>query len=171
VDCGDLRRLTPLSRCFGFDRGKPVDRYYIENFLASRAGDVRGRVLEIADKMFLHCRIYVTDLVLDRYRQHDGSCCAQAERNKDYNPEGGSPAQKRFLLWLERYLSAQRVRDPVVSKALREALWPYRHPFLQRVRAWCRDPRGAAGRLWRRWWFRQASSRKSGSSSPAEARR
>jgi glycosyltransferase involved in cell wall biosynthesis len=118
-------------------------------------------------KMFLHCRIYVTDLVLDRYRQHDGSCCAQAEKNKEYNPEGSSPAQKRFLQWLETYVSAQKFRDPVVSKALREALRPYRHPFLQRVRAWSRDPRGAAQRFWRRWRSREALGPKSGASSPA----
>jgi SAM-dependent methyltransferase len=46
---GDLRRLTPFSRRFGFDRGLPVDRYYIERFLAVHAHDVRGRVLEIKD--------------------------------------------------------------------------------------------------------------------------
>ena len=46
---GDLRRLTPFSRRFGFDRGLPVDRYYIERFLAVHAHDVRGRVLEVKD--------------------------------------------------------------------------------------------------------------------------
>jgi SAM-dependent methyltransferase len=42
-----LRRLEPISSTFGFDRGQPIDRYYIENFLASQAADIRGRVLEI----------------------------------------------------------------------------------------------------------------------------
>ena len=46
---GDLRRVTPFSRRFGFDRGLPVDRYYIERFLVAHAHDVRGRVLEIKD--------------------------------------------------------------------------------------------------------------------------
>lgn len=45
----ELRRLTPYSRSFGFDRGKPVDRFYIEDFLARFASDVRGDVLEIGD--------------------------------------------------------------------------------------------------------------------------
>lgn len=49
---GDLRRLTPVSRVFGFDRGTPVDRYYIENFLARNAGDVRGRVLEVGENTY-----------------------------------------------------------------------------------------------------------------------
>lgn len=34
------------------DRGRPIDRYYIENFLAENAGDVRGCVLEIGDNTY-----------------------------------------------------------------------------------------------------------------------
>lgn len=44
-----LPGLEPTSRLFGFDRGQPIDRYYIENFLNTHCQDVRGRVLEIAD--------------------------------------------------------------------------------------------------------------------------
>ena len=46
---GDLRRVTPISRNWGYDRGQPIDRYYIENFLGAQATDIRGRVLEIGD--------------------------------------------------------------------------------------------------------------------------
>jgi SAM-dependent methyltransferase len=49
---GDLRRLRPIGRNFGFNRGRPVDRYYIENFLARQAEDIRGRVLEIANASY-----------------------------------------------------------------------------------------------------------------------
>jgi SAM-dependent methyltransferase len=49
---GDLRRTTPFSRAFGFDRGQPVDRYYIEQFLTRHATDVRGRVLEVGDAAY-----------------------------------------------------------------------------------------------------------------------
>ncbi|MBE9188813.1 glycosyltransferase [Gloeocapsopsis crepidinum LEGE 06123] len=52
VRFGNLRRITPISREFGFDRGLPVDRYYIENFLASHANDIQGRVLEIGDNFY-----------------------------------------------------------------------------------------------------------------------
>jgi SAM-dependent methyltransferase len=38
---------APLSTEWGFDRGTPIDRYYIERFLARHAGDIRGRVLEV----------------------------------------------------------------------------------------------------------------------------
>ena len=47
-----LSRLEPVSRTFGFDRGKPVDRWYIERFLAAHADDVRGRVLEVAETTY-----------------------------------------------------------------------------------------------------------------------
>lgn len=46
---GNLRRTTPLSANYGVDRGLPVDRFYIEGFLARNAEDVRGRVLEVHD--------------------------------------------------------------------------------------------------------------------------
>jgi SAM-dependent methyltransferase len=42
-----LRRLRPISDHWGFDRGQPVDRYYIDEFMASHRADVRGRVLEV----------------------------------------------------------------------------------------------------------------------------
>jgi SAM-dependent methyltransferase len=42
----------PVSRVFGADRGKPIDRWYIERFLAAHAGDVRGRVLEVAERTY-----------------------------------------------------------------------------------------------------------------------
>lgn len=49
---GDLRRVTPISRHFGYDRGGPADRYYIENFLKQNAADIKGRVLEIKDDTY-----------------------------------------------------------------------------------------------------------------------
>lgn len=42
-----LAGIIPVSRTFGFDRGQPIDRYYIENFLAKNSHDIRGQVLEI----------------------------------------------------------------------------------------------------------------------------
>ncbi len=44
---GDLRRLKPVSSVFGFDRGRPIDRHYMEQFLTQHASDVQGRVLEV----------------------------------------------------------------------------------------------------------------------------
>lgn len=52
VRFGSLRRVTPISREYGFDRGRPIDRYYIEGFLSRHAADVRGRVLEIKEDTY-----------------------------------------------------------------------------------------------------------------------
>ena len=52
VRFGDFRRLTPFSREFGFDRGTPVDRFYIEWFLSCSEADICGRVLEIGDNSY-----------------------------------------------------------------------------------------------------------------------
>lgn len=43
----NLRQVRPVSNRYGMDRGQPIDRYYIENFLAEHSGDIRGRALEI----------------------------------------------------------------------------------------------------------------------------
>ncbi len=49
VEFGRLTALEPASRSFGLDRGTPVNRWYIERFLAGQAGLVRGAVLEVGD--------------------------------------------------------------------------------------------------------------------------
>jgi glycosyltransferase involved in cell wall biosynthesis/SAM-dependent methyltransferase len=49
VDLGDLRRRRPVSRSLGYDRGTPVDRYYLERVLASHSSDITGRVLDVGD--------------------------------------------------------------------------------------------------------------------------
>jgi SAM-dependent methyltransferase len=49
---GQLRRVTPIARDFGYGRGGPVDRYYIEAFLDRHRADVRGRTLEIGDNAY-----------------------------------------------------------------------------------------------------------------------
>jgi hypothetical protein len=42
----------PVSRLFGADRGRPIDRWYIERFLERHRDDVRGRVLEVAETTY-----------------------------------------------------------------------------------------------------------------------
>jgi SAM-dependent methyltransferase len=41
-----------LSDGFGFDRGTPIDRYYIESFLEENRAAIRGRVLEVKDSKY-----------------------------------------------------------------------------------------------------------------------
>jgi len=55
-DWGDLRRTDPVSRDWGYDRGTPIDRRYIEDFLFAHSSDIRGSVLEIQeDEYTLTC--------------------------------------------------------------------------------------------------------------------
>jgi SAM-dependent methyltransferase len=46
---GGDNRATPIARDWGFSRGTPVDRYYINAFLESCAADVRGNVLDVQE--------------------------------------------------------------------------------------------------------------------------
>ena len=46
---GDFSRESPLSDVWGIDRGRPVDRYFIESFLGEHTEDVHGHVLEVKD--------------------------------------------------------------------------------------------------------------------------
>lgn len=49
---GTLRRTAPLSEGWGYDRGAPIDRYYIDQFLGAHCTAIRGRVLEIKDSTY-----------------------------------------------------------------------------------------------------------------------
>jgi SAM-dependent methyltransferase len=44
--------MTPVDPHWGFNRGVPIDRTYIETFLASHSSDVTGRVLEVASPRY-----------------------------------------------------------------------------------------------------------------------
>lgn len=48
----DLMINRPVSTCFGVDRGTPIDRYYIEKFLAAHAALIHGRILEVGDDTY-----------------------------------------------------------------------------------------------------------------------
>lgn len=52
VELGDFNRVRPISSVFGLDRGEPIDRYYIERFLAGHREAIAGHCLEIADRTY-----------------------------------------------------------------------------------------------------------------------
>lgn len=60
-------RTQPISRVFGFDRGQPIDRYYIEKFLALHAHRIAGRILEVGDRTYTRrfgdARVVVSDVL------------------------------------------------------------------------------------------------------------
>jgi SAM-dependent methyltransferase len=50
-----MRRLKPVSRHFGFDRGDPIDRHYIDQFMrrhGAAPGVIRGTVLEVSEPLY-----------------------------------------------------------------------------------------------------------------------
>lgn len=61
VRWGSLRRTVPISEYFGFDRGTPIDRHYIEAFLAREAATIRGEVLEVLNSTYA-CRFGGADV-------------------------------------------------------------------------------------------------------------
>lgn len=48
------RRLGPLSPFYGFDRGSPIDRHYIERFLLQNRESIRGACLEVKSDAYTH---------------------------------------------------------------------------------------------------------------------
>jgi SAM-dependent methyltransferase len=66
VQWGDLRRLEPISPQWGYDRGHPIDRYYVDDFLARRKSDIRGHVLEVGDSTYtdrFRCDVVKSDVL------------------------------------------------------------------------------------------------------------
>ena len=47
-----LRSTVPVSSVFGLDRGKPIDRYYIEKFLHQNSPSIKGVVMEIGEDVY-----------------------------------------------------------------------------------------------------------------------
>ena len=74
LEQGVLRRTRPVSPSYGFDRGTPVDRLFIERFLEAHRADLRGRVLEVQDRLYTDRyghdleRVDVLDVVPDNPR-------------------------------------------------------------------------------------------------------
>jgi hypothetical protein len=52
VRWGNLRRTTPLSSTFGFERGTPIDRHYLHRFLDRHRHLITGDVLEVQNDAY-----------------------------------------------------------------------------------------------------------------------
>lgn len=52
LDWYDLRSIKPIARKFGFYRGKPIDRYYIERFLLKNRHYIQGKMLEVSNDVY-----------------------------------------------------------------------------------------------------------------------
>jgi glycosyltransferase involved in cell wall biosynthesis len=45
--------MKPLSEAWGFDRGLPLHRYYVDNFLQEFSADIRGHCLEFQENSYI----------------------------------------------------------------------------------------------------------------------
>ncbi len=48
-----IMQVEPISTKYGFDRGTPIDRYYIENFIKANKDLIKGVCLEITDTAYI----------------------------------------------------------------------------------------------------------------------
>lgn len=74
-------------------------------------------------KVCLRFPVYVSGACWDRYRQHQSSTMAFAQRTGHL-----IAARQAFLRWLQGYLLEQGEKDPEVWKALQRELWRIDHP-------------------------------------------
>jgi SAM-dependent methyltransferase len=49
---GNLRRTRPFSTAYGFERGTPIDRYYLHRFLDAHRALIAGDVLEVQSSTY-----------------------------------------------------------------------------------------------------------------------
>jgi hypothetical protein len=100
VRWGNLRRLRPFSDRYGYDRGTPVDRYYIERFLGEHAHRVRGNVLEVKDASYTRrFGVGAHPVVVDIDRRN-----RDADLHADLNVPGSLPAASFDCLILTQVL-------------------------------------------------------------------
>jgi glycosyltransferase involved in cell wall biosynthesis len=85
-------------------------------------------------KVCLEVPVLVDGEPYSKYRQHPDSLCAEMKETGQY-----PLARLTYLNWLEKYILQKQVRNEEVWKALRQELWPYRHPILQRISKHARD--------------------------------
>jgi SAM-dependent methyltransferase len=84
---GDFASVRPACPDFGYRRGLPIDRYYVEAFLAKRSGDIRGRALEIGDASY--CRRFGKVALQDVL--HVNACARETTITGDLSRPGVLP--------------------------------------------------------------------------------
>jgi glycosyltransferase involved in cell wall biosynthesis len=82
-------------------------------------------------KMYLSTPIYVSSSCWSRYRQHERSCCHVTKAAGQWEN-----SRSDFLYWCEGYFQTHTI-DAQVRAALHKAMWPYRHPLLDRAKRGC----------------------------------
>lgn len=82
--------LEPLSDRFGFDRGTPLDRRYIDVFLSERRERIRGSVLEVEDNAYTMTfgagRVVTSTVVMSRPKMSRAQSSGSARREQAASP-------------------------------------------------------------------------------------
>jgi SAM-dependent methyltransferase len=143
IDWGDVARRAPFSSVYGWDRGLPVDRFYIDAFMAQNQHLVTGSVLEVRSP--LYARRYgapeeITVLDIDRENR-------EATLVADLNVPDSLPASAFDCVILTQTL--QYTRPAVALRNVNRSLRPggaalVTVPCLGRI-----DPEAASVDYWR----------------------
>jgi len=120
-----LRRSSgPLPSCL-IVRRSAVEKtgYFEEDFRAMYEDQAFVAKLCLRSAVFLSSECWL------KYRQHEDACYVTAVR------EGRFRESRLFYLnWLSEYMKRERLTDTEIWPVLQEQFWPYRHPFLNRLR-------------------------------------
>lgn len=83
--------LAPISDDWGFDRGGPVDRHFIEAFLTKHQHDIRGHVLEFGHDQYTtrfgKTEVVTSDLLDVSQANPDATIVADLNRDESLEPE------------------------------------------------------------------------------------
>jgi glycosyltransferase involved in cell wall biosynthesis/peptidoglycan/xylan/chitin deacetylase (PgdA/CDA1 family) len=110
--CSAIVRRAALERVGGWEDAF-VDQY--DDFV-------------LWSKLFSRYPVRILDETLSLYRKHEDSSCAVATREGEWSAVDLSASRYRYLAWMERYLTRERLGEEATWAALEAALAPYRHP-------------------------------------------
>lgn len=117
VDWGNLRRAEPFSERYGYERGVPIDRWYVDQFIRRHSVDIAGRVLELLDgryaKEFGGTAIRSLDILDIDSRNPDATIVA------DLGQDGSLPAGHYDCFVLTQTLYLIRDLDTAIQNAWR----------------------------------------------------
>lgn len=74
---GDLLRSHPACPYFGYSRGTPIDRFYLDEFIKAHRAGIRGRTLEIGGTPASRARYGLSEV--DEFVTVDGSASVGAD--------------------------------------------------------------------------------------------
>lgn len=113
IDWGQLRSFQPVSSNWGFDRGLPVDRWYIERFLQQHSAAIRGEVAEVGGDDYT--RRFGAEQVSKVDVLDINAANPKVTRVVDLNRPGGLPRRAYDALIVTQVLP--HLHDPVTAVA------------------------------------------------------